>query len=47
MFPEEAFPEAIKKLKSKGLVAIDDREIRLTVAVDLWRYDSVGEFCGL
>lgn len=45
IFPEEAFPEAIKRLKSKGLVVVDNREIRLTEAGDLWRYNIVWEFC--
>jgi len=45
MFPEEAFPEAIEKLTRRGLVAVDDREIRLTEAGDLWRYNVAWEFC--
>ena len=44
-FPEEAFPEAIERLRSKSLIAVDDREIRLTEAGDLWRYNIVWEFC--
>lgn len=44
-FPEEAFPKAIERLSSKGFVVIDDREIRLTEAGDVWRYNIVWEFC--
>lgn len=45
IFPEEAFPEAMERLISKGLVEVDDREIRLTDVGDLWRYNIVWDFC--
>lgn len=45
VFPEEAFPDAIERLVDKGLLAVDDREIRVTEAGDLWRYNIVWEFC--
>ncbi|MDH5664050.1 MAG: radical SAM protein [Candidatus Bathyarchaeota archaeon] len=45
IFPEEAFPKAIERLTSKGLIAVDDREIRLTEAGDFWRYNIIWEFC--
>lgn len=43
-FPEEVFPKAVERLKSKGLIATDDREIWLTEAGDLWRYNIAWEF---
>jgi len=45
MSPEEAFPDAIERLVSKGLLAVDDKEIRVTEKGDLWRYNIVWEFC--
>lgn len=45
MFPEEAFPKAIERLTSKGLISVDDREIRLTETGDFWRYNIIWEFC--
>lgn len=41
--PEEAFP-CLKKLKAKGLVEIDAREIKLTKLGDVWRYNVAWEF---
>jgi coproporphyrinogen III oxidase-like Fe-S oxidoreductase len=43
--PEEAFPGAIERLVSKGLLEVDDKEIRVTEKGDLWRYNIVWEFC--
>ena len=45
MTPEEAFPGAIERLVSKGLLEVDDKEIRVTEKGDLWRYNIVWEFC--
>jgi coproporphyrinogen III oxidase-like Fe-S oxidoreductase len=45
MSPEEAFPGAIERLVSKGLLAVDDKEIRVTEKGDVWRYNIVWEFC--
>jgi coproporphyrinogen III oxidase-like Fe-S oxidoreductase len=45
VFPEEAFPEAVKKLVNKGLIQVDDTSVRLTEAGDLWRYNIIWEFC--
>lgn len=42
--PEEVFPDAIKKLKAKGLIEVDDNEIRLTKKGDVWRYNIAWEF---
>ncbi len=43
--PEEAFPGAIERLVNKGLLSVDDKEIRVTEKGDLWRYNIVWEFC--
>jgi oxygen-independent coproporphyrinogen-3 oxidase len=43
--PEEAFPGAIEGLVNKGLLEVDDKEIRVTKKGDLWRYNIVWEFC--
>ena len=45
VFPEEAFPGAIERLASKGLLGVDDKEIWVTKAGDLWRYNIIWEFC--
>jgi oxygen-independent coproporphyrinogen-3 oxidase len=45
VFPEEAFPDVIERLVSKGLLAVDDKEIRVTEAGDLWRYNIIWEIC--
>ncbi|PVX23334.1 MAG: hypothetical protein CW716_12415 [Candidatus Bathyarchaeum sp.] len=45
MTPEEAFPGAIERLVNKGLLEVDDQEIRVTKKGDLWRYNIVWEFC--
>jgi coproporphyrinogen III oxidase-like Fe-S oxidoreductase len=45
MPPEEAFPDVIERLVSKGLLAVDDKEIRVTEKGDLWRYNIIWEFC--
>ena len=42
--PEEVFPDTIKKLKDKGLIEVDDKEIRLTKKGDVWRYNIAWEF---
>lgn len=43
-FPEEAFETAINKLKKKGLIEVDEKEIRLTKLGDIWRYNVCWEF---
>jgi oxygen-independent coproporphyrinogen-3 oxidase len=42
--PEEAFETTISKLEKKGLIEIDDQEIRLTKLGDVWRYNVCWEF---
>jgi len=43
-FPEEAFPEAIERLKRKGLIEVTDEEIRLSEKGDPWRFNVAWEF---
>lgn len=42
--PEEVFPEAIERLKKKGLIEVDDKEIRITKLGDIWRINIAWEF---
>jgi oxygen-independent coproporphyrinogen-3 oxidase len=42
--PEEVFETAINKLKKKGLIEVDEKEIRLTKLGDIWRYNVCWEF---
>jgi coproporphyrinogen III oxidase-like Fe-S oxidoreductase len=42
--PEDVFATAIKKLKKKGLIEVNDREIRLTKLGDVWRVNIAWEF---
>jgi len=43
-FPEEAFPEAIERLKQKGLIEVTEEEIRLSEKGDPWRFNIAWEF---
>jgi len=43
-YPEEAFPNAINKLKNKGLIEEKDGKIQLTEKGDPWRYNISWEF---
>jgi oxygen-independent coproporphyrinogen-3 oxidase len=43
-FPEEAFPDAIGKLRQKRLIEIADGKIRLTEKGDPWRFNIAWEF---
>lgn len=43
-FPEEAFPDAIERLKRKGLIEVTDEEIRLSEKGDPWRFNVAWEF---
>jgi oxygen-independent coproporphyrinogen-3 oxidase len=43
-FPEEAFPDAIRKLQQKRLIEITDGKIRLTEKGDPWRFNIAWEF---
>ena len=42
--PEDEFPVVINRLKRKGLIEVDDRELRLTKLGDIWRYNVACEF---
>lgn len=42
--PEEAFETTINKLEKKGLIEVDEQEIRLTKLGDVWRYNVCWEF---
>ena len=43
-FPEEAFPEALKRLKNKGLIETRNGNIQLTEKGDPWRFNIAWEF---
>jgi oxygen-independent coproporphyrinogen-3 oxidase len=43
-FPEEAFPDAIRKLQEERLIEITDDKIRLTEKGDPWRFNIAWEF---
>jgi coproporphyrinogen III oxidase-like Fe-S oxidoreductase len=43
-FPEEAFPDAIDRLQSNGLIEVEDGKIRLTQKGDPWRFNIAWEF---
>jgi coproporphyrinogen III oxidase-like Fe-S oxidoreductase len=42
--PEEVFPDQIRRLRRKGLVEIDEKEIRLTKLGDIWKGNIAWEF---
>ena len=42
--PEEVYPEQLKRLKEKGLIEINEKEIRLTKLGDLWKANIAWEF---
>ena len=42
--PEEAFGNTISRLEKKGLIEIDEHEIRLTKLGDVWRINVCWEF---
>ena len=44
MFPEEEFPDAIKRLKERGLIEIKDGKLQLTEKGDPWRFNIAWEF---
>jgi oxygen-independent coproporphyrinogen-3 oxidase len=43
-FPEEAFPDAMRRLKEKQLIEIRNDKIRLTEKGDPWRFNIAWEF---
>jgi len=42
--PEEAFESIISRLEKKGLIEVDEQQIRLTKLGDVWRYNVCWEF---
>ncbi|MCW4047441.1 MAG: coproporphyrinogen III oxidase family protein [Candidatus Bathyarchaeota archaeon] len=42
--PEDVFPQQLKRLKEKGLIEIDDREIRITKQGEVWKGNIAWEF---
>jgi coproporphyrinogen III oxidase-like Fe-S oxidoreductase len=44
MTPEKVFPKQIQKLKDKGLIEIDDKEIRITKLGEIWKGNIAWEF---
>jgi len=42
--PEEVFPSQIKRLKEKGLIETDEKEIRITKLGDIWKGNIAWEF---
>jgi coproporphyrinogen III oxidase-like Fe-S oxidoreductase len=42
--PEEVFPTQIKRLKEKGLIETDEKEIRITKLGDIWKGNIAWEF---
>jgi len=42
--PEDAFPQQLQRLKEKGLIEIDNKEIRLTKSGEVWKGNIAWEF---
>ena len=42
--PEDVFSQQLKRLKAKGLIEIDDREIRITKQGEVWKGNIAWEF---
>jgi coproporphyrinogen III oxidase-like Fe-S oxidoreductase len=42
--PEDVFPQQLQRLKEKGLIEIDDREIRITKQGEVWKGNIAWEF---
>ena len=42
--PEDVFPQQLKNLKEKGLIEIDDKEIRITKQGEVWKGNIAWEF---
>ena len=42
--PEKAFPKQLQKLKDKGLIEIDDKQVRLTKLGEVWKGNIAWEF---
>ena len=43
-FPEQVFPKQLHSLKEKGLIDIDEREVRLTKLGEVWKGNIAWEF---
>ncbi|MCW4019060.1 MAG: coproporphyrinogen III oxidase family protein [Candidatus Bathyarchaeota archaeon] len=42
--PEDVFPRQLERLKAKGLIEIDDKEVRLTKQGEVWKGNIAWEF---
>jgi coproporphyrinogen III oxidase-like Fe-S oxidoreductase len=42
--PEDVFPKQLQRLKEKGLIEIDDKEVRLTKQGEVWKGNIAWEF---
>jgi oxygen-independent coproporphyrinogen-3 oxidase len=42
--PEEVFPQQLRRLKEKGLIEINEKEIRITKLGDVWKGNIAWEF---
>jgi oxygen-independent coproporphyrinogen-3 oxidase len=42
--PEDVFPQQLQRLKNKGLIEINDKEIRITKLGDIWKGNIAWEF---
>jgi len=42
--PEDVFPQQLQRLKNKGLIKIDGKEIRITKLGDIWKGNIAWEF---
>ena len=42
--PEDVFPQQLKNLKEKGLIEVDDKEVRITKQGEVWKGNIAWEF---
>ena len=42
--PEDVFPQQLKNLQAKGLIEVDDKEVRLTKQGEVWKGNIAWEF---
>lgn len=42
--PEDVFPKQLQSLKEKGLIDIDEKEVRLTKLGEVWKGNIAWEF---
>jgi oxygen-independent coproporphyrinogen-3 oxidase len=42
--PEEVFPQQLQRLKEKGLIEINEKEVRITKLGDVWKGNIAWEF---